>query len=130
MASLNSGNQTDLLLLDFSKAFDKVSHLHLLCKLSKYGIRGPLFNWISDFLKDRQQQVVLQNERSQSCSVLSGVPQGSVLSHLLFLLYKNDLPSKVTSKIKLYANDVILYREIHSEDDSSRLQKNFNTINQ
>jgi len=71
-ASLNSGNQIDLLLLDFSKAFDKVSHPHLLHKLSSYGIRGPLLNWIIDFL-NRQQQVVLHNERSRSVRSTPGL---------------------------------------------------------
>ena len=71
--SLNAGKQTDLLLLDFSKAFDRVSHQHLLYKLSHYGIRGPLHKWIRDFLQGRQQQVLLGNENSHTCSVLSGV---------------------------------------------------------
>jgi len=62
--SLNSGNQIDFLLLDFSKAFDKVFHPHLLHKLYNYGIRDPLLNWITDFLKDRKQQVILQNKKS------------------------------------------------------------------
>ena len=88
-----------------------VSHQHLLYKLSYYGIRGSLYNWIGDFLKGRQQQVLLNNESSYSCSVLSGVPQGSVLGSLLFLLYINDLPSKISSKIRLYADDVIFLVE-------------------
>jgi len=82
--SLNSGNQMDILLLDFSKAFDKVSHPHLLYKLTNYGIRGSLFNWINDILKDRQQQVLLQNERSQSCSVFVRSTTGFIVKPFTF----------------------------------------------
>jgi len=83
--NLNAGIQNDFLLLDFSKAFDKVFHKRLLSKLSHYGINGQLYNWIKDFLSDHQQQVLLNTETSNFCDVLSGVPQGSVLGPLLFL---------------------------------------------
>ena len=82
--SLNAGEHIDFILLDFSKAFDKVSHKCLLYKLSYYGINGELFDWISDFLTNRHQEVILNNIHSDPCKVLSGVPQGSVLGPLLF----------------------------------------------
>jgi len=77
--ALNNGKQIDLLLSDFSKAFDKVSHQCLLCKLSHYGINGPLFNWIKNYLSNRLQKVILDGTISSCSHVKSGVPQGSVL---------------------------------------------------
>ena len=114
---LNQRGQCDGLLLDFCKAFDKVPHFHLFHKLQFYGIKGPLLSWIKNFLSDRSQQVVLDNKQSDSCNVLSGVPQGTVLAPLLFLIYINDLPLHVSSKIQLYADDVILYSNIYSMED-------------
>ena len=128
--TLNNGGEVHAILLDLSKAFDTVPHNKLSHKLSSYGIRGQLLNWINAFLTDRKQQVVLNGETSQPQSVISGVPQGSVLGPLLFLCYINDIPTVVKSKIKLYADDALLYRNINSDEDITILQQDLNSLSQ
>ena len=124
----SAGNQTDVILLDFSKAFDKVSHSKLLWKLHQYGIRGKVLSWIQAFLGNRSQQVVIDGEESDSIPVNSGVPQGSVLGPILFLAYINDLPGGIFSQVRLFADDTALYLTIKGEEDSSALQKDLDTL--
>ncbi len=97
--------------LDFQKAFDSVCHKKLLQKLEGYGICGFLLKWICAFLSNRKQRVVINDVCSEVCDVISGVPQGSVLCPLLFLLYVNDIVDCASDgvKIKLFADDVKLY---------------------
>ena len=86
--SMKSGKQTDLILLDFSKALDKVAHENLLLKLHFYGIRGNIINWIEDgFIDNRTQPVLLNGSNYDRFTVSSGVPQGSVLGPILFVAY-------------------------------------------
>ena len=125
---LNQKGQCDVLLLDFSKAFDKVPHSRLYYKLQHYGIDGPVLLWVKSFLSCRSQYVVLEGKISISTKVLSGVPQGTVLAPLLFLLYINDLPACVNNKVKLYADDVLLYSFIKSESDCMALQEDLDKL--
>ena len=114
--------QIDIAVLDFSKAFDTVPHKRLLGKLSHYGINGPVLCWIGAFLEDRTQNVVVEGKSSPAAPVLSGVPQGTVLGPLLFLIFINDLPSVVRSQVRLFADDCLMYRPVHSIEDQVALQ--------
>ena len=96
------GGQIDIAVLDFSKAFDTVPHDSLLSKLKHYGSDDKIRTWISNFLK---QRVVVDGIQSDLVTVDSGVPQGTVLGPILFLLHINDLPSVISSKVKLFADD-------------------------
>ena len=103
-----TGRQIDIILLDFSKAFDKVSHSKLIWKLHQCGIHGHVLSWIRAFLGSRALRVVIDGEESDSIPVTSGVPQGSVLGPILFLVYINDLPNEVRSQVRLFADDTAL----------------------
>ena len=101
---MNRGHkQTDLIIMDFAKAFDKVTHRRLLHKLDYYGIRGSTHKWINSWLSGRTQKVVLDGQASDPVPVLSGVPQGSVLGPILFLIFINDLPDNIRSSVLLFA---------------------------
>ena len=95
--ALESGCSIDVLYLDFSKAFDRVPHNRLIFKLGAYGIGGHLLEWLRNFLFNRRQRVCIRGNYSDWTSVSSGVPQGSVLGPILFLIYVNDLPEAVQS---------------------------------
>lgn len=120
--NMQGGGQTDVLIMHFSKAFDKVGHQRLIKKLDYYGIRGRKKEWIQAFLTNRTQQVVVKGKYSVKTNVRSGVPQGSVLGPCLFLLYVNDLPNNLTSTVRLFADDTMLYMAIQSQDDTDALQ--------
>ena len=119
----DEGFQTDVAILDFSKAFDTVPHNKLLYKLETYGVRGNMHKWIYSFLCKRYMKVVVDGEHSDEAKVLSGVPQGTVLGPLLFLVHINDLPQSVTSNVRLFADDCLLYRKVKTPKDQEILQE-------
>ena len=122
------GSQIDIAVLDFSKAFDTVPHDGLLSKLKHYGIDEKILLWIYNLLKDRKQSVVVDGKQSSLIDVVSGVPQGTVLGPLFFLLHINDLPSVVSSKVRLFEDDCLIYRNIKNKEDQIALQKDLNLL--
>ena len=120
-------SQIDIAILDFSKAFDMVPHNGLLSKLKLYGIDEKIWQWIYNFLKTGNS-VVVDGKQSSIIDVLSGVPQGTVIGPLLFLLHINDLPSVVSSKVRLFEDDCLIYRNIKNKEDQIALQKDLNLV--
>ena len=121
----DEGAAMDVVFLDFAKAFDKVPRERLLKKLHAHGIRGNLLQWITDWLTNRLQRVVLNGEFSSWIEVLSGVPQGSVLGPLLFLIFINDIDEAVLSIdiIKKFADDTKVGQVIGNDEDRKKLQE-------
>ena len=125
---IDEGSPVDIVYLDFQKAFDKVPHQRLLLKLKAHGIKDRIIDWIEQWLTDRRQRVVVDGEVSNWKSVLSGVPQGSVLGLLLFLIYINDLDDNITSNVLKFADGTKVFRKVntdkqHLQNDLDRLVK-------
>ena len=124
--SLNNRSRTDVIYFDFAKAFDTVSHDLILHKLkTQYNVDGLMLNFIKGYLQGRKQQVVVGGSVSSSKDVNSGVPQGSILGPLLFVLFINDMFSRVSegTNIALYADDTKIWREIRSWNDHESLDQ-------
>jgi hypothetical protein len=130
--ALDSGKEIRVVFLDISKAFDKVWHKGLLCKLRSAGVSGRLLAWLANYLKDRVQRVVVNGQTSDWKDIGAGVPQGSVLGPLLFLLYINDLVQTVSnSQIKMFADDTCLFVEVDNRDTTAgKLNENLGDIDQ
>ena len=125
---IDEGGTIDCVYFDFKKAFDKVPHQRLIHKAEQYGIKGDIINWIKSFLDSRTQQVVINGELSEPKNVTSGIPQGSVLGPLLFVIFINDLPDQVKSDMFLFADDTKIFRRISTKQDEVILQEDINEM--
>ncbi len=130
ITNLDKNLQTDIIYLDFSKAFDSVSHKLLIHKLRSFGFCGPLLHWFENYLTGRTQRVVLDGSCSDWLPVHSGVPQGSILGPLLFLFFINDMVDVVSpeSTVALFADDSKVFRQIRSVHDSVQLQSDLDNL--
>ena len=125
---MDEGSPVDIIYLDFQKAFDKVPHQRLILKLKSHGMGNSIINWIEQWLTDRRQRVVVDGEVSSWKSVLSGVPQGSVLGPILFLVYIDDLEEGVTGNILKFADDTKLFRKTKEIGDKQKLQDDIDKL--
>jgi hypothetical protein len=126
--TIDNGGTVDACYLDLQKAFDSVPHRRLIKKIHSYGISGKLLQWIQEFLTGRTQTIAVNGVTAPAEPVKSGVPQGSVLGPVLFILYINDMPLNTRSQMLLYADDAKLYNQISSEDDKKQLQEDINSL--
>lgn len=126
--ALDEGYGIDVVYLDYRKAFDTVPHGRLSRKLASYGIDGKLQKWIADFLTRRKMRVNVKGSFSQWGEVCSGVPQGSVLGPILFLLYVNDIPQWMANSIRLFADDTKVWKKIREPGDASGLQDDLDQL--
>lgn len=125
---LDEGMPVDVIYLDFAKAFDSVPHVRLLRKLESFGITSHVSSWIQDFLVGRRQRVRINGNYSDWAPVASGVPQGSVLGPVLFVLYINDLPDAVHSLCEMYADDTKMFSSVETEELRVKLQSDLDNL--
>ena len=119
----------DCIFLDLKKAFDKVPHKRLLWKLEyRGGLGKKMTTWMKNYLVDREMRTIVKDEKSEWRRVTSGVPQGSVLAPIMFLIYVNDMPEKVTSYMSLFADDAKLLRKITEDEDCNKLQQDLDEV--
>ena len=125
---LDEGGCVDTVFMDFMKAFDKVPHRRLLRKLEGYRVTRNVLAWIDDFLSERHRRVVVNGAKSKWSSVTSGIPQGSVLGPVLFIIYINDLPESCDCSTLLFADDTKVFQQVKSTADCEKLQADLNHL--
>lgn len=126
--AIDNQKQIDLILLDFSKAFDRVSHKKLIIKIEAVLGKGPVSDWISAYLSNRTQFVEINHQKSEITQVTSGIPQGSILAPILFLIFINDLPASTKTNIRLFTDDCIVYKEINCCSDHLALENDLKSV--
>ena len=122
------GGVVDTIYLDFAKAFDAVPHRRLMGKLQSYGITGNILKWIEQFLTGRTEVVLVNGTHSVSADVLSGIPQGTVLGPLFFIIYINDILTNIGSDGYLFSDDTKIFRKFSTLNDSLALQKDIHSL--
>ena len=119
---IENGDAIDVIYTDFSKAFDSVPHQRLLRKMKSLGIVGDTLSWVKGFLSNRRQRVRVDDELSNWIDVISGIPQGSVLGPILFVIFINDMPEMVESMCQLFGDDVKIFRSVDLRDSEGNLK--------
>ena len=125
---LDEGYNVDVTYLDYRKAFDSVPYERLLIKLEGYGVKNPILGWIRNFLIGRSQRVVVNSVKPEWAPVTSGIPQGSVLGPVLFIIYVNDLPDIIHSSIQMFADDTKVSNKITCSSDCKELQRDIDLL--
>ena len=125
---IDQGRPVDILYLDFRKAFDSVPHERLLLKLQAIGVKGKLLEWIREWLRGRRQRVVTGGECSEWSDVTSGVPQGSVLGPILFLIFLNDIDEGIKSRLWKFADDIKMLGGVSSKEDIAQISKDIKRL--
>ena len=128
LQEMEEGSNVDAVYLDFAKAFDKVDHGLLLHKLKKMGVKGKLGRWIQNFLKSRTNEVLVDDQKSLIFFLTSGIPQGSVLGPILFLIYISDIGNDLSVEPLVYVDDTKVIKKICNEEDVENLQEDLSKL--